>query len=75
MNHQKLSRGLRAFVIQILPRTGFSWHLLVPLLAPDNVFPPNVEQRSHVRIATPKSQISNGLYYVTAFVGPMTMKK
>jgi hypothetical protein len=34
---------------------GFSLLLMAPLLAPDDVFLPKVEQRSYVCIATPKS--------------------
>jgi hypothetical protein len=60
MSHQKPSHGFCA--LRFYPEQagqpasyGFSWLLMAPLLVPDDVFPPKVEQRSHVRIATPKS--------------------
>jgi hypothetical protein len=60
MSHQKPSCGFSA--LRFYPEQagqpasyGFSLLLMAPPLAPDDIFPPKVEQRSHVRIATPKS--------------------
>jgi hypothetical protein len=60
MSHQKPSHGFSA--LQFYPEQagqpasyGFSLLFMAPLQAPNDVFPPKVEQRSHVSIATPKS--------------------